>query len=81
MCVFFLLDIFFIYILNVIPLPSLLETTYYILPFPASMKMFLHPPTYLPTPTSLPSIPLCWGIYPAFIGPKTSPPIDALSSH
>jgi hypothetical protein len=39
------------------------------------MRVFLHhPPT---TPTSLPLIPLHWGIYRAFIGPRTSPPIDA----
>jgi hypothetical protein len=35
--------------------------------------MFLHPPTH----TSLPSIPLHWGTYRTFIGPRTSPPIDA----
>jgi hypothetical protein len=34
-------------------------------------------PTYPPTPTTLLSIPLHWGIYQAFIGPRTSPPIDA----
>jgi hypothetical protein len=32
-----------------------------------------HPPTS----TSPPSIPLHWGIHQAFIGPRTSPPIDA----
>lgn len=37
----------------------------------------IHPPT----PTSLLSIPLHWGIYRAFIGPRTSPPIDAWEGH
>ena len=54
--------------------PLLLETPHPILLSPASMRVFLHPP---PTSTSLPSIPLHWGIYRAFIGPRTSPPIDA----
>jgi hypothetical protein len=43
-------------------------------PPPASMRMFLYPPT---TPASPPSIPLHWGIYLAGIGPRTSPPVDA----
>jgi hypothetical protein len=40
----------------------------------------IHPP---PThkPTSLPSVPLHWGIYQNFIGPRTSPPIDAWQGH
>jgi hypothetical protein len=39
----------------------------------ASMKVYpIHPPT----PASLPSIPLHWGIYLAFTGPRSSPPID-----
>jgi hypothetical protein len=38
-------------------------------------------PTHPPNPTSLPSIPLHWGIYRAFIGPRTSPPIDAWQGH
>jgi hypothetical protein len=50
------------------PIPSL----------PASMRVFLHPPT---TPTSLPTITLHWGIYQAVIGPRTSPPIDAWQGH
>jgi hypothetical protein len=52
--------------------PLLLEAPYPIPPTPASMKMFLHPPT----PATLPLIHLHWGIYQAFIGPRTSPPID-----
>jgi hypothetical protein len=51
--------------------PSLPETPYPILPTPASMRVFLHPPT----PTSPTSIPLHWGIYRAFIGPRTSSPL------
>jgi hypothetical protein len=37
--------------------------------------------TYPLTPTSLPSIPLNWGIYWAFIGPRTSSPTDAWQGH
>jgi hypothetical protein len=57
--------------------PSLPETPYPILPPPASVRVFTHPPI----PTSLPSIPLHWGINPAFIGPRTSPSIDAWQGH
>jgi hypothetical protein len=41
------------------------------------------PPTHPlpPAPTSPPSIPLHWGIYGAFIGPRTSPPIDVWLGH
>jgi hypothetical protein len=46
--------------------PFLLETPYHIVPSPASLRVFLHPPT------SSPSIPLHWGIYQAFIGQRTS---------
>jgi hypothetical protein len=53
--------------------PSFLETSYHILPPPAFMKVILHPPT----PTSSPSSLLHWGIYQTFIGPRTSPSIDA----
>jgi hypothetical protein len=38
---------------------------------------FTHPHT----PTSPPLIPLHWGIYQAFIGPRTSPSIDAWQGH
>jgi hypothetical protein len=75
---FFKLDIFFIYISNVIPFPG----------FPPSWKHPITPPllwgcssTHPPTPTSLPSIPLHQGIYQAFIGPRASPPIDAWQGH
>jgi hypothetical protein len=61
--------------------PSLPETPYHILLPLASMRVFLHPPTHPPTPTSPPSIALHWSIYQAFIGPRTSPPIDAWQGH
>jgi hypothetical protein len=77
----FLLDIFFIYISNVIPFPgpSLprnppIPSS----PTPASMRGFLHPPTH---PLPPPLLPLHWGIYQAFIGPRTSLPIDAWQGH
>ena len=50
------------------------EAPYPILPLPASMMVFLHPSTHSNLP---PLIPLHWGIYGAFIGPRTSLPIDA----
>jgi hypothetical protein len=37
--------------------------------------------THPPTLSSLPSISLHWGVYQAFIGPRTSPPIDAWQGH
>jgi hypothetical protein len=48
-----LLDIFFIYISNVIPFPHFpnLETPYPIFPPPASMRVFLYPPTHSHIPT------------------------------
>jgi hypothetical protein len=48
-------------------------------PIPSSLTLLLGgcSSTHLPTPTSLPSVPLHWSFYPAFIGPRTSPPIDA----
>ena len=52
-------------------------------PIPSSLPLLLWgcSSTHSPTPTSLPSIPLHWGIYQAFIGPRTSPPIDASQGH
>jgi hypothetical protein len=40
-----------------------------------------HPPTHPPTSTSPPSIPPYWGIYRAFIGPRTTHPIEAWRGH
>jgi hypothetical protein len=43
---YFLLDIFFIYLSNVIPFPGFpSETPYAMLPLPASMRVLLHLPT------------------------------------
>ena len=37
--------------------------------------------THWPSTTSLPSVHLHWGIYWAFIGPRTTPPTDAWQGH
>jgi hypothetical protein len=71
----FIFNLFIFQVLSPYPVFSLLETPYPIPRPPASMRVFLHP-THPPTPTSSPSISLHWGIYWAFIGPRTSPPID-----
>jgi hypothetical protein len=63
------------------PVPSLSQNPLSHPPPPASMRVLLHPPTYPLTPISPPSIPLHWGIYRAFIGPRTSPPIDSWQGH
>jgi hypothetical protein len=65
------------YPLSQFPLPSCKP------PLPSSLPLLLWGcfSTHPPTPTSLPSIPLYWGIYPAFIGPGTSPPLDAWQGH
>jgi hypothetical protein len=49
-------------------------------PIPSSLLLLLWvcSSTHPPTPTSLLSVPLHWGIYQAFIGPRTSPPIIIL---
>ena len=50
---------------------------------PSSLPLLLWgcSSTHPPTPTSLPTISLHWSIYWAFIGPRTSPPIDAWQGH
>jgi hypothetical protein len=52
-------------------------------PAPSSVPLLLRgcSSTHLSTPTSLPSVPLHWSIYWAFIGTRTSPPIDAWQGH
>jgi hypothetical protein len=45
------------------------------------MKVLLHPHNHSHLPTSPPQIPLHWGIYWVFIGPRTSLPIDAWQGH
>ena len=78
---YYLLVIFFIYITNVIPFPGFPPSWKY--PITSSLLLFLWQCyfTHPPAPTSKPSIPLHWGIYWAFIGPRTSPPIDAWQGH
>jgi hypothetical protein len=73
----FLLDIFFIYISNAIPLPGFPPSRTH--PITSSLSLILWgcSSTHPPTPTSLPSIPLPWDIYRAFLGPRTSTSIDA----
>jgi hypothetical protein len=61
----FIIGIFFIYISNVIPLHGFpFKEPLYPSPPPASMRVFLHPPTHPLLPTH-PGIPLCWGIEPS----------------
>ena len=73
---FLLLDIFFIYISNIIPFPSR-PTPHSIPPPPAaSVRIFPHPPT----PASLPWHSAILGHW-AFTGPRASPPIDVCQGH
>ena len=80
-CFYFLLDIFFIYISNFILFPSFPHSRKYPSPFRLPPLLWGCSSTHPTTPTSLPSIPLYWGIYQAFIGPRTSPPINACEGH
>ena len=61
------------------PFPvSPLQTTYHISPPPASMRMFLNLSTHSCLPTlNSPTL----GHLSVFIGPRTSPPIDAWQGH
>ena len=70
-------SLFTFQILSPFQFSSLLETTYPI-PTPVSMRMFLHPRTHSHFP---PLDLLYWGIYWAFIRPRTSPSIDAWLGH
>ena len=54
-----------------------LKTPYPILPSPASMRMFLHPPTHSHLRSLYSPALGGGGIYRSFIGPRTSPPTDA----
>jgi hypothetical protein len=69
---------------------SLLTFQMLFIPFPRFLPSWKHPITsslslllwgcsyiHSSTSTSSPSNPLYWGIYEAFIGPRTSPPTDA----
>jgi hypothetical protein len=68
---YFLLDIFFIYISNLIPFPASPSPSH---PLPASMDVFPHPSTHSHLP--LPILGLQ-----AFTGPRAFPPIDVQQSH
>jgi hypothetical protein len=68
----FLLDIFFIYISNLIPFPSFpSENPLSPLHLPASMRIVTHPPTSASLPWYSPTLG-----HQAFTGPRDSPPID-----
>ena len=76
---FVLLDIFFIYISNVIPFPrSPSENPLSNPPSPCFYKGV--PSTHSPTPASLSWHSPTLG-HPAFTGPRASPPIDAWQGH
>ena len=79
---FFLLDILFIYISNVISFHGFpLETPYSILPLPASMRVLPHPSTHPPTPTSPPwNCPILRHCQ-ALTGPRATPPTDVQQGH
>ena len=68
----FLLDIFFIYISNVIPFPSFPSEN----PLPSYLPLFPNPPT----PTSWPLLSPILG-HRTFTGPRASPPIDDQLGH
>jgi hypothetical protein len=75
-CLFFFLDIFFIYISNVIPFPGFLTRktpSPYALPHPAQQ----------PTHSCILALAFSTLGHKAFIGPRTSPPmpIDVLLGH
>jgi hypothetical protein len=71
---YWIFSLFTFQMLNPFLVSPLLELPYPILLPPASMRVFLHPPTH----SHLPALNfLHWGIYGAFIGPRTSPSIDA----
>ena len=76
----FILDIFFIYISNVMPFPVSPppENT---LSHPLPLLLWGGSSTHPPTPMSPPFIPVHWGIYQIFIGPRTSPTIGAWQGH
>ena len=74
----FLLDIFFIYILSVIPFTGFPFKTPYPLPtYPVSVRVFPYPPMH----SCFPSLAFPITGYQAFTGPRTSPPIDVPQGH
>jgi hypothetical protein len=52
-----------------------------LIPFPVALLLWGCSSTHPPTPASKALIPLHWGIYQAFKGPRAFPPIDAWQSH
>jgi hypothetical protein len=66
----------FIYISSVIPIPGFHPSWKLPTPYLLPWLLWGCSSTRPLTRTSLTSIPLHWGIYQAFIGPGTSPPID-----
>jgi hypothetical protein len=73
----FLLDIFFIYVSNVIPFFGPPPENPYPFPSPpATMRVFPHPPILASLPWHSPTIG-----HQAFTGPRVSPPIDAQQGH
>ena len=79
---FFLLDILFIYISNVISFHGFpLETPYSILPLPASMRVLPHPSTHPPTPTSPPWHCPILRHRQALPGTRATPPTDVQQGH
>jgi hypothetical protein len=73
-----LLDIFFIYISNVIPLPPFPPETLY--PIPPPLLLWGCPPNHPPILVSLPSHSNTLG-HQTFTGPKSSSPVDAQRGH
>jgi hypothetical protein len=68
-----LLDILFTsQMLSPFPISLTPETPSSISPLPASMKVYLHPPTHFPPPPNSPTLG-----HQAFIVPRASSPIDA----
>jgi hypothetical protein len=49
------------------------QNPYFILPPPASMRVFFHPPTSASLPSNSPTLG-----HQAFTGPRASPPTDAI---
>jgi hypothetical protein len=74
-CSFSLLDIFFIYISNVIPFPGFPSEKHPI-PIPSTLPLLTNPPTPASWPWHSPT-----RRHRAFIGPRASPPIDVCLGH
>jgi hypothetical protein len=66
-------------VLSPFPVPTPFPETPY--PIPLLLLLWGCSFTYPPTPTFPPLIPIHWGIYRAFLGPRISPPIDVWQGH